>query len=78
MGLGTENRKQRCFPLYIVQNGRDLKCTWRVINNGLFDRPSGYLVEVFDDTNQQKYLRLLRQYNSQLEGYYDAVEDESD
>lgn len=55
-------------PLYIVQNGRDLKCTWRPINNGLFGRQSGYLVELFDDTNQQKYLKLITNYNAQLEG----------
>ena len=54
-------------PLYIVQNGRDLKCTWRPINNGLFGKQSGYLVELFDDTNQQKYLKLITNYNAQLE-----------
>lgn len=59
-------------PLYIVQNGRDLKCTWRTINNGLFGRESGYLVEIFDDTTQQKYLSLLRHYNAQLEGEVEA------
>ena len=55
-------------PLYIVQNGHDLKCTWRPINNGLFGRKSGYLVEIFDDTKQQKYLKLISNYNAQLEG----------
>lgn len=59
-------------PLYIVQNGRDLKCTWRTINNGLFGKQSGYLVEIFDDTTQQKYLSLLRHYNAQLEGEVEA------
>ena len=59
-------------PLYIVQNGRDLKCTWRPINNGLFGRQSGYLVELFDDTNQQKYLKLITNYNAQLEGEVEA------
>ena len=55
-------------PLYIKSKGRDLKCTWRPINNGLFGRKSGYLVELFDDTNQQKYLSLISNYNTQLEG----------
>lgn len=59
-------------PLYIVRNGRDLKCTWRTINNGLFGGISGYLVEIFDDTTQQKYLSLLRHYNAQLEGEVEA------
>ena len=59
-------------PLYIVRNGRDLKCTWRTINNGLFGGESGYLVEIFDDTTQQKYLSLLRHYNAQLEDEVEA------
>lgn len=59
-------------PLYINQMGRDLKCTWRMLNNGLFGGPSGYLVEVVDDTNQQKYLRLLSNYNEELEGEVEA------
>jgi len=59
-------------PLHIVQNGRNLKCTWRPINNGLFGKQSGYLVEIFDDTNQQKYLSLISDYNAQLEGEVEA------
>jgi len=59
-------------PLYITQMGRDLKCTWRSINNGVFGGPSGYLVEVFDDTEQQKYLRLISSYNAELEGEVEA------
>ena len=59
-------------PLYIVQNGRDLKCTWRPINNGIFGRQSGYLVELFDDTNQRKYMNLISNYNAQLEGEVEA------
>ena len=59
-------------PLYIVQNGRNLKCTWRPINNGLFGKQSGYLVEIFDDTNQQRYLSLITNYNAQLEGEVEA------
>ena len=59
-------------PLYIVQNGRNLKCTWRPINNGIFGRQSGYLVELFDDTKQQKYMSLISNYNAQLEGEVEA------
>jgi len=59
-------------PLYIVQNGRELKCTWRAINNGVFGIQSGYLVEIFDDTEQRKYMRLLSNYNEHLE---DEVEE---
>ena len=54
-------------PLYVSVNGRELKCTWRTIRNGLFGGKSGYLVELFDDTKQQRYMNLLTNYNSQLE-----------
>ncbi len=59
-------------PLYVTHNKRDLKCTWRPINNGLFGRQSGYLVELFDDTNQRKYMSLISNYNAQLEGEVEA------
>ncbi len=59
-------------PLHIVQNGRNLKCTWRTLNNGLFGKESGYLVVIIDDTNQQKYLSLITDYNAQLEGEVEA------
>lgn len=54
-------------PLYVSSEGRELKCTWRTIRNGLFGSKSGYLVELFDDTKQQRYMNLLTNYNSQLE-----------
>lgn len=54
-------------PLYVSSEGRELKCTWRTIRNGLFGGKSGYLVELFDDTKQQKYMDLLTNYNNQLE-----------
>ena len=59
-------------PLYVTVHGRDLKCTWRPINNGLFGRQSGYLVELFDDTNQRKYMSLISNYNARLEGEVEA------
>jgi len=62
-------------PIYISQMGRDLKCTWRTINNGLFGGTSGYLVEIFDDTVQQKYLRLMAKYNAELEDEVEAKEE---
>lgn len=59
-------------PLYVTTGGRDLKCTWRPINNGPFGKQSGYLVELFDDTNQRKYMSLISNYNAQLEGEVEA------
>lgn len=54
-------------PLYVRQLDRELKCTWRTINGGILGGPSGYLVEIFDDTNQRKYMSLISNYNAQLE-----------
>lgn len=54
-------------PYYISQNGKELKCRWQTINNGLFGSVSGYIVEMFDDTKQRKYMNLLENYNMQLE-----------
>ncbi len=54
-------------PLLVSHNGRELKCTLRSIRNGLFGSRSGYLVELFDDTKQQRYMNLLANYNTRLE-----------
>jgi len=59
-------------PLYITHRERDLKCTWRTINNGLFGVKSGYLIEIFDDTVQQRYLRLMAKSNAELEDEVEA------
>lgn len=54
-------------PLLLSHNGRELRCTLRSIRNGLFGSRSGYLVELFDDTKQRKYMNLLANYNARLE-----------
>lgn len=54
-------------PLYIHVGERDLKCTWRTVHNGLFGRQSGYIVEIVDDTQQQRYMSLVSSYNEVLE-----------
>lgn len=54
-------------PLYVSSEGRTLKCTWTTLYNGFFGGLSGYLVEVMDDTKQQKYMELLTNYNAKLE-----------
>jgi len=59
-------------PLYITHRERELKCTWRALGTDFLGHPAGYLVEIFDDTNQRKYMRLLSNYSSQLE---DEVRD---
>ena len=62
-------------PIYLTHMERDLKFTWRTINNGLFGHTSGYLVEIFDDTVQQRYLRLMARYNAELEDEVEAKKE---
>jgi len=54
-------------PLFIHVGDRDLKCMWRTVHNGLFGRHSGYIVEIEDDTQQQRYMQLISSYNEVLE-----------
>ncbi|MBQ9764939.1 MAG: HD domain-containing protein [Lachnospiraceae bacterium] len=53
--------------LYLEHGRQILKCSFKELNFGLFGRLSGYIVEVVDDTKQQKYMKLLANYNAQLE-----------
>lgn len=54
-------------PYYVSHSGKEIKCNWKPIKNGIFGGISGYIVELFDDTKQRKYLNLLENYNMQLE-----------
>lgn len=48
-------------------NGRVLKCSLKVLHPGKSEKIDGYLIELIDDTQNQKYLRLLNNYNDDLE-----------
>lgn len=50
----------------IEVNGRVLECSLKILHPGKSDKIDGYLIEMIDDTQQQKYLRLLNNYNEDL------------
>ena len=51
----------------VEKDGRILKCVLKTIHRGEKKKIDGYVVELQDDTHQQTYLRLLDNYNSDLE-----------
>lgn len=46
---------------------RVLACSLKILHTPKSNKIEGYLIEVVDDTKQQKYLRLLNNYNEDLE-----------
>ena len=51
----------------IETGGRVLECSLKILHPGKSEKINGYLIEVIDDTQNQKYLRLLNNYNDDLE-----------
>ena len=51
---------------YLERNGRILYCTLNYFKEGNRGRRSGYLVEVFDDTQRQKHIKKMREMNEKL------------
>ena len=51
----------------VEKDGRILKCALKTLHRGSKNKKDGYMVEVQDDTQQQTYLRLLDNYNADLE-----------
>lgn len=51
----------------VEKEGRILKCNLKTIHRGRKRKPDGYVVEMQDDTQQQTYLRLLDNYNADLQ-----------
>lgn len=45
---------------------RILECSLKILHPGKSTKIDGYLIEIVDDTRQQKYLRLLNNYNEDL------------
>ncbi len=45
---------------------RILECSLKILHPGKSNKIDGYLIEIVDDTRQQKYLRLLNNYNEDL------------
>jgi len=57
-------KEEKCL---IELNGRVLECTLKILHPGKSEKIDGYVIEVMDDTQNQKYLRLLNHYNDDLE-----------
>ena len=51
----------------VEKDGKIFKCALKTIHRGLKKKKDGYMVEMQDDTQQQTYLRLLDNYNADLE-----------
>ena len=51
----------------LEKDGRILKCSLKTIHRGRRKIIDGYVVEIQDDTQQQTYMRLLDNYNADLE-----------
>lgn len=51
----------------VEKDGRILKCSLKTIHRGRRNIKDGYVVEIQDDTQQQTYMRLLDNYNADLE-----------
>lgn len=51
----------------VEKDERFLKCSLKTIHRGKRKIVDGYVVEIIDDTQQQTYMRLLDNYNADLE-----------
>lgn len=51
----------------IESKERMLSCSLKILYSSKSNKIEGYLIEVVDDTKQQKYLRLLNHYNDDLQ-----------
>lgn len=60
--IGSENHE--CL---IEKEDMVLKCSLRNLYYGRRKKKIGYLIELIDDTQQQKYMKLLNNYNADLE-----------
>lgn len=52
---------------YYTKGEQELKCYIRFIRRGLKNKKIGYIIEIVDDTEQRKYIKLLSNYNTELE-----------
>lgn len=58
--------KDKVITKVLEKDGRKLKCSLRNLYHGTLKKRVGYLIEVIDDTQQQKYIKLLNNYNQNL------------
>lgn len=62
-----EYPEQGSYECLINKDDRVLKCIFKKLLNGKAKKQIGYMIEVVDDTQQQKYMELLNHYNADLE-----------
>lgn len=62
MKIRLEDKSERL----IETENRVLRCTMKKLYHGHFRKHIGFLIELVDETQQQKYLRLLNHYNQDL------------
>lgn len=52
---------------YISRNEQEIRCLVKPLYHGMRKRKVGYMLEMVDDTQRQKYIRLLNEHNEALE-----------
>ncbi len=52
---------------YYTKGEQELRCFVRFIRHGIKNKKIGYIIEIEDDTEQRKYIKLLSNYNTELE-----------
>lgn len=57
---------------YLDINGHILRCNISRLKHGYYERKIGYIIEIIDDTQNQKYIKLIDNYNKQLKEEVDA------
>lgn len=74
-GKWMENHWEDVSKCLIEEGERVLKCSLKNLYYGNSKKKIGYLIELIDDTQQQKYMNLLNNYNADLE---DEVQRKTD
>lgn len=53
-------------PRYYNRNNKVLKCSAQYYTYGYVKKQEGYIIEILDDTKQQKHIEILNRYNDEL------------
>lgn len=61
-------------PRYYEREDRILKCSARRFSYGFVFEKEGYLIEILDDTENQKHVEVLNKYNADLKEAVEAAE----
>lgn len=69
-----EAQRAEVLQYYMFKDRRELRCSVKPLYHGARKRKIGLMVELEDDTQRQEYIRLLHDYNEELEK---AVEEKT-